>query len=759
MATELTAMLSKVIFESPDKSFAVAEFIDASSAKRFKASGRITTIGKNSTQQQYRLFGEFEEKSKYGETFTVIYAEPMRPQTIAGIIPFLVNNVRGVGEVTATKMLETIGVKGIDDFVEVCKKEPKKIYDYFKSRRNLAQAVITLMTGDEVYRAIMVFLHEHQIPPNFAERIYEKYGAEAVHMLSENPYRLISDFRNVGFLKADAIARKLGISITSPFRIEAAFIYVLEMASSDGHCCLPRDVLIDRAQNILEHKSEHKFTPEFVLTALRTIYKQYRDNNEPKFIIRNPLTADARNETLFYLPEYFDLENRAAGNLLQTIHSAKTKSLPEQELPKTREDLEILLPDMPWEKLSDEQLDAVLTSVASNVMVLTGGPGCGKTFVLRAIYKVQRALNRKVALCAPTGLAAKRMSASIEAFASTIHKLLRLGQDEKLTNESSGSALEGVDVVIVDEASMINLELFVTLLESLGPSRQLILVGDADQLPSVGAGNCLRDVMNSGMVPVAKLTKIFRQSAESPIPLAAREIINGKKPTYTATLHTHAFTAAEAFAFIGCNASVMYQILNPFLKETIRTVYGLDPVKDCQILVPMRKGEVGQTKLNELLQNDLNPPSDDKAQCQLGPNFLLRTGDKVMQTRNNYDKEVFNGDMGYIREIRKTADALQVVVDFVDKSVTLEDDEIYELQLCYAMTVHKSQGSEFPLCIIPMFSQYYSMLDRNLLYTAVTRASRYVILIGEDWAIKKAIQSVTAQKRFTYLEQLLKSGI
>ncbi len=769
MSLEVTAMLSKVIYEAKDGTFAVAEFIDARSAKRFKASGNISTIGKNDAQQHYKLFGEWTTTPKYGETFKVIYCDPVRPDSIAGIVPFLANNVKGVGEVTARKLLETLGVKKLDDLIRICKEEPGLIQSYFKSKNFTAEKVITLVTGDEVYRGIMVFLHEHNVSPSFAKRIFEKYAADAVSILTENPYRLIADFRNVGFLRADAIAIKLGIDPLSPFRLEAAFVYALEAASDDGHCCLPRDALIDKAREVLGSKKEPAFTYEFLLGQLRAIYKKNKEADVHKFAIRNvtELSGGAdKREILFYLPEIFDLENKVAGYCSAlSFRTGLGREHLEKEFIEGRTSLEKMVPDLPWEKFSDEQRLAAELSVSSRIMILTGGPGCGKTFVLKGIHRLQKALGRHVALCAPTGLAAKRMTLAIGQQASTLHKLLGLGQrknNDTVSNEivhsesSDAGALDRVDVVIVDEASMLSLDLFHALLDAMGTNKRLILVGDVDQLPSVGAGNCLRDLIGTERIPLARLTKIFRQGKDSPIPIAAREIIEGRTPTYTAVSRSPAFIQAEGFALCPCSGATFFELLLSFMRETLPSVYGLDAIRDCQILVPMRKGDVGQENINKVLQAELNPARPDKAECALPFNLVLRVGDKVIQTRNNYDKDVFNGDLGFCKSIVKTKEKLEVDIAFDDKIVRLEDDEVDDLQLCYAMTIHKSQGSEFPLCIIPMFNAYYAMLDRNLLYTAVTRASKSVVLMGEEWAIKKSVGSVQASKRHTALEALIK---
>ena len=759
MSIELTALMSKVIFASQDGTFVVAEFVDSKSAKKFRASGKSLTVGKFDSQQQYKLFGDWTQSPKYGETFQVIYSEPLRPPNLMGVIPFLVNNVKGVGEVTAKKFLDSLDVHTIDELVEICKSQKDKVYAFFKNKRDKAEQIISLITGDDVYRAIMVFLHEHNIPPNFANRIYERYGSDAIALLKENPYRLISDFRNVGFLRADAIALKLGIDPLSRFRLEAAFVYTLERAHDDGHCCLPRDLLIEGARDVLGAKRDFRFTFDLLLSELRAIYKENRDKGVASFVLRLPegTSSDEKAlQPLFYLPEVFALENATAGECARLLHKTGIGVDPfEAKLNAGELTLHDLAPEIPWSKLSDEQAAAVETSIGSRFMVLTGGPGCGKTFVLKAIYRIQKALKRTVVLCAPTGLAAKRMTASIESQAYTLHKTLRIGQGEDGSSEGGEGALKDVDVVIVDEASMLSLDLFNTLLEAMAPQTRLILVGDVDQLPSVGAGNCLRDIISSGEVPVARLTRIFRQSSESPIPTAARAIIEGRKPDFGLTSRTAHLLNKSSLVMLPCTMQTFAELLLPLMKETIPRLYGLDPVRDVQILVPMRRGDAGQEKINKLLQAELNPPHPDKEEVAVDEDLILRVGDKVIQTRNNYDKDVFNGDLGFVRSVRVVQKKIEIDVAFDDRIVRLEDEDVGDLSLCYAMTVHKSQGSEFPLVVIPMFSAYYTMLDRNLFYTALTRASLHAFVIGEEWALKKAVATQIALKRHTALERLI----
>jgi exodeoxyribonuclease V alpha subunit len=317
--------------------------------------------------------------------------------------------------------------------------------------------------------------------------------------------------------------------------------------------------------------------------------------------------------------------------------------------------------------------------------------------------------------------------------------------------------METVDTIICDESSMLSIELLAALLEAMGPNKRLILVGDVDQLPSVGPGQCLRDLIASGEVRVCRLTRIFRQAGSSPIPVAARQIMCGEKPTFEHRTHDHNLPQNCGFGFIGAKPDAFFDVLFAFLQQTVPEGYGLDPVRDVQILVPMRKSSVGQDEINRRMQEVFNPKSESKNEFSVrSGQYTLREGDKVIQTRNNYDKDVCNGDTGYVRVVRIEGGVPEIDVVFQDRVVRLKDEEVEDLQLCYAMTVHKSQGSEFPLCVVPIFSAYYSMLYRNLLYTAVTRASRSVVMVGEEWAMGKAVRNADATLRVTALESLLR---
>ena len=781
MSLEIIAMLTKVIFTSERTQFVVAEFIDCQSAKRFRASGEALRTGKTEGQQRYRLFGDWKMTPKYGETFVISYAEPLKPQSLAGLASFLANNVKGVGEKTAAKFVQTLAPTSMERLLGICEKEPERIYEFFGKRRELAEDVMLALVGDDVYRSMMMFLHENNISSHFAKKIYEKYGAESMKLLQENPYRLIRDFRNVGFKKADLIAQKLGVAGNSRFRIEACFLHVLERALDDGHCCLPRDLLIERAREALGARQNtqdadralpsESLSFEWLLAELRELYKIGRETGSESFKVRSLPPGEkghTKNEMLFYLPQILEMEDRVSHYCAERLWRRRLgQEHQELFISKNIHALAELIPDIPWQSLSDEQLDAVHSSASENFMILTGGPGCGKTFVLKAIFRLQKKLKRSVALCAPTGLAAKRMTQSIGAQACTLHKLLGMGKPaEGVPSPSDSSSseikIDMVDTVICDESSMLSLDLLLALLEAMGPDKRLILVGDVDQLPSVGAGQCLKDLIHSKKIHVSRLTKIFRQAGSSPIPVAARQIITGELPQFDHSGRSHLLPGRKDFAFIASKAEQFFEVLTPFLQETVQACYDLDPVRDVQILVPMRKSIVGQDEINRRLQEVLNPKTASKNECSLKQGlFLLREGDKVIQTRNNYERDVFNGDLGYVQVIRApTAENQQLEVDvlFQDRIVRLEGEEVDDLQLCYAMTIHKSQGSEFPLCIIPMYQAYYSMLYRNLFYTAVTRASRTVVVIGEEWALKRAVRNTDASNRYTALRFLIENA-
>ena len=751
---EVLGHLIKVVYLSDDSAFSVAEFVDSKTARAFKASGTYSVNTQASKKQTYRLIGEWQSHAKYGEYFHTVYCEPVLPVHLSSLEVFLSDNVKGIGQKTAKKLVAHLSVSSLEDFVRICQEEKERIYQFFSTKKQgVATKVIAIMAGDQVFRSVMIFLHEHNIPPHFAKKIYDKYGENAVKNLKENPYRLISDFRRVGFIKADAVAKKLGFAPKAPSRIEAACIYTLEKALEEGHCRLPVSLVRKKLYDLfLKIEDTELFTEEELLQILRHVYLEQKKNDQHSFVV-----LKTEQDTYFYLPEILTLEKEVASLFKQLRDMPGTEA---KEMSWDLEDLKKINPSFPWENLSEEQLTAVKTSVSSKTMILTGGPGCGKTFVLRAIYLVQRYLNRQVLLCAPTGLAAKRMTQSIGAQAITIHKAFKLGKsgnEDDIVMGSDKNILQDVDIVIIDETSMIGLDLFYRLLSPLVPKKRLILVGDVEQLPSISAGHCLRDLIQSGALATVHLTKIFRQSSESPIPILAQSVVKGATVDLKPYRESLPLLEPKKIAFLESKPDTFFPILEKLLTEDIPYRYGLDAKIDCQILVPLKKGSVGQDAINLFVQNLLNPASEHKKEFRTSSSLLLREGDKIIQTRNNYELEVFNGDLGICKKIIKGKEETEVLFEFSDKSVAFEEDDLDDIQLAYAMTVHKSQGSEFKLCILPIFSEYYVLLNRNLIYTAITRAKESLILIGEPWALQKSIKTANANKRHTGLLEFLKS--
>jgi len=734
LSIEIQGILSRIIYQN--QGFTIAEFIQSQTAERFRVKGPLTTLGKHSLHQTYHLMGHWQEDLKYGKTFILFYGEPQRPDSLEGIIPFLSNNIKGMGEVTAEKFLSQLSINSLLELNDLCQNQSQKVFNHFKNKPDMAQSVIDLFTLDIAYRSIMVFLHEHEIPTHFAKKIYQQYGYESILKLQENPYRLIGDFKSMGFLKADSIARKLGLSPTSPFRIEASIQYVLDKAQDNGDCYLPIDTMIERALKILNNETVFLESSE-VLNSLRQSYKNQLDSSEKLFSVRKK-----DNDSLFYLPVIYKQEDEVTRICLE-MHQTQFPPVKEK-----LSDLQKQASEIPWDLLSPEQSEAVKVSISSSLMILTGGPGCGKTFVLKAIYAIQQLLQRKVVLCAPTGLAAKRMTQSIGAKAYTLHKLLHLQNDD-----SHPSELHGVDTVIVDESSMLSLDLLHSLLQAMGKGKRLILVGDSYQLPSIGAGNCLRDLIDSEKFPVIKLQRIFRQASHSPIPLAAQQILEGRSPEFSYIGKAHTLNIPESLGFIPSTKEDFFDELKDIMTSLIPKVYSLNPVEDVQILIPLRKGPVGQEATNTFLQNLLNPLSTKTSlpEIKLFNGQSLRVGDKVIQTKNNYEKMVFNGDLGYCLSI----DSQNVTIQFDDQNVTFKLDELGDLQLCYSMTIHKSQGSEFPLVVIPIFSSYFMMLNRNLIYTALTRAKKAALFVGEKNALHMGLRNIQATQRYTSLKWLL----
>ncbi|MBR2861261.1 MAG: ATP-dependent RecD-like DNA helicase [Clostridia bacterium] len=686
------------------------------------------------------LTGEFLLHEVYGKQFKATSYEMVTPKTIDEIEAYLASGIiRGVGPKVARDIVDYFGTKALE-IIEHSPEELCLVQGIGKKKAAVIAESFGELLGAQ--RTVM-FLQKYGLTPNMALKIYAFYGDSTISVLQENPYKMVNDIDGIGFLTADKMASSMGVKKDSHFRISACFRHALTEAGSEGHVFLPEEVLLNRAALLLGIDKEN----------IRAHIMQ--SANEQSIVIRVIQGVRA-----IYHPAFFYAESMVAGGLLFLEASAKGEK--EKRILKEIEAYE-------QEKkitLAENQRLAASQAVEKGVCVITGGPGTGKTTTLDCILHLFRKRGLSIALCAPTGRAAKRMAIATGEDAKTIHRLLEYSKNE------SGFAFKrnkekpvDCDVCIVDEASMIDIFLMQSLLEGLKKGTRLILVGDSDQLPSVGAGNVLGDIIASGVFPTVKLDRIFRQAKESTIVTNAHKINNGLAPEVN--VKGGDFFLDRRFSEQEIAKTVVDLCLNRLPKA-----YGIEPLRDIQVLTPIKKGTCGVFNLNKILQQALNPADKNKPEKVFGE-IVFRKGDKVMQIRNNYDLEwksfdsygnfvsgtgVFNGDSGIITDIDSASREMTVVFD--DEKVCVYSFDILEdLSLAYAISVHKSQGSEFPFVIMPLPQGEVRVMTRNLFYTAVTRASKMVVLCGREESINSMIQNTDTQKRYSDLANKLRTGM
>jgi exodeoxyribonuclease V alpha subunit len=681
--------------------------------------------------------GIYTEHDSYGTQFKASSYEIVTPETADDIEAYLASGIiRGIGIKTARDIVDHFGKEAInilenhpEKLLEVSGIGEKKLETIRESYKEIAGA-----------RRSVMFLQKHGLTPKAALKIYAHYGDQTVEKLQENPFRLVHDIDGIGFLTADRIAANMGLDKSSEFRISAGIVYTLLEASSEGHVFLPENVLVMRAAELLQ------VSEEAVRNRLSPL------NIELTIFIRriNGMYA-------VYHPTLFYAETLVAGSLMRL--KSKVKAEPERSLLKEIE---------AYEKhkgitLAEKQRTAVISAVNNGISIITGGPGTGKTTTLDAILHLFRKRGQNIALCAPTGRAAKRMNIATKEDAKTIHRLLEYSRidDGAFSFKRNRDNPIDADVVIVDEASMVDIFLFEALLQGIKDGARLIVVGDSDQLPSVGAGNVLGDMIASKVFPTVKLDVIFRQAEESMIITNAHRINNGEMPVFNKK-------DSDFFLDRRNDEYSISETVVDIVKRRLPEKYGVSPFKDIQVLTPIKKGTVGVNRMNKLLQASLNPPDKNKNEHAFSED-IFREGDKVMQIRNNYDRQwllkeqydnyvegtgVFNGDSGIIRKIDN--EAREITVDFDDDKLSVYSfQELDELTLSYAISVHKSQGCEFPIVVIPLPMQNVRIMNRNLLYTAVTRASKMLVMCGKDGSVYSSIMNTETQKRYSALKERL----
>ena len=661
------------------------------------------------------LEGMWKMDAKYGRQFSVEKFEETLPATVYGIEKYLGSGlVKGVGPKFAKRIVEKFG-KDTLDVIEETPDELLKVAGIGKIRVDRIKA--SWQEQKEI-KNIMLFLQSHEVSTSHATKIFKTYGSESIAIVKENPYRLAEDIWGIGFKTADSIAQKMGIDKSKFVRLRSGIFYTLNKLAELGHCYATIEQLVGKAGELLEvEEAELEITLDEMIRTNDVI----REEVDEKEVI--------------YLPPYYFSESGCAKRLIRLLSEEKKKyDEPEEILEKVAAASEITYDEIQWQ--------AVRTALSSKVMVLTGGPGTGKTTTTLGIISAYRQAGCEILLAAPTGRAAKRMSEATGMEAKTIHRLLEYKPPEGY-QKNEEHPLEG-DVLILDECSMIDIMLMYNLLKALPEQMTLILVGDIDQLPSVGAGNVLRDIMDSGRVPVVRLTRIFRQAQGSRIIMNAHRINRGEGIDMRGGKDADFFFAAQE-----SNQEVVDTIVR-YCKTNLPRYYHVDPLQDIQVLTPMQRGECGAVNLNQVLQEAMNPSKI----------FLRRGGtqyrlkDKVMQIRNDYDKEVFNGDIGTIVKVDMEERELTVLFD--EREVIYDVTELDELTLAYAVTIHKSQGSEYPIVVMPFTMSHFVMLQRNLLYTGVTRAKKILVLVGDKKAVYYAIKNETSTGRNTCLARRLR---
>ena len=660
------------------------------------------------------LEGMWKMDAKYGRQFSVEKFEETLPATVYGIEKYLGSGlVKGVGPKFAKRIVEKFG----KDTLNIIEDTPDKLLTVQGIGKVRVERIKTSWQEQKEIKNIMLFLQSHEVSTSHATKIFKTYGSESIAIVKENPYRLADDIWGIGFKTADSIAQKMGIDKGKFVRLRSGTFYTLNKLAEAGHCYATREQLIGKARELLEVEDA-----ELEITLDEMI----RTND----VIREV----AGEQEAVYLPPYYFSESGCAKRLIRLMSCGKKKSEDAEEiLKKVAASSEITYDEIQWQ--------AVKAAISSKVMVLTGGPGTGKTTTTLGIISAYKQAGCQIILAAPTGRAAKRMSEATGMEAKTIHRLLEYKPPEGY-QKNEEHPLEG-DVLILDECSMIDIMLMYNLLKALPEQMSLILVGDIDQLPSVGAGNVLRDIIDSGCVPVVRLTRIFRQAQGSRIIMNAHRINKGESIDMRGGKDSDFFFATKQ-----SNQEVVDTIIQ-YCRMNLPRYYHVDPLQDIQVLTPMQRGECGAVNLNQVLQEAMNPSKI----------FLRRGGtqyrlkDKVMQIRNDYDKEVFNGDIGTITKVDMEERELTVLFD--EREVIYDVTELDELTLAYAVTIHKSQGSEYPIVVMPFTMSHFVMLQRNLLYTGVTRAKKILVLVGEKKAVYYAIKNETTTGRNTCLARRL----
>ncbi len=687
--------------------------------------GLVTAVGhvlQVHPGEMLRISGQWKEHPKYGRQFQMSKAEPLLPAGVNAIRRYLASGqLKGVGPVLAERMIKQFK----DKTLEIIDTDPKKLLRVEGIGAAKLEKIQESWEEQHHVRALILFLQEHEVSPTLAARIYRHFGPQSMQKVRENPYELAYEVHGIGFKTADTIALKLGFAPDCAQRMEAALVYLLFQCSESGHLFCPLDELLQKVEALLEQGADRQALQD----ALHGLTQRKR-------VVLEELREQGLG-TVVYLGHFHRWEKEIAARLQALLdHPA---ALDTNKLHGVLAELEARQKI----RLSPEQRQAVEDACLHKVFILTGGPGTGKTTITRFIVDVMTMLGTKVKLAAPTGRAAKRLSEATGAAASTLHRLLQYAPDGGFALNETRMLKAGM--LVVDEVSMLDCQLCLAVLRALPLTSRLVLVGDVNQLPSVGPGNILGDLLTSRTLPSAELTRIYRQAQESMIVVNAHRINQGHFPQPS----LKSAPEADFFWLEQENPALVQDMILQMVCERIPASYNLNPRLEVQVLTPMHKGEVGTQQLNALLQERLNPKGRE---FSIGPR-IMRVGDRVLQTRNNYEKDVFNGDLGWI--VGVDIEEGHALVEFDGRELTYELTEMDELTLAYAISVHKSQGSEYPAVVMPLLTQHFMLLQRNLIYTGLTRAKRLAVLLGSKKALNIGLKNAKAQTRYTNLAHRL----
>lgn len=729
----LEGTVERIVFAGGDGTFTVARL------KVERRNDIVTVVGALMGIPQgasLRVRGRFETTARFGEQFRVAQFTEIAPQTLDGIRRYLGSGlIKGIGPEFASRIVERFGIQTL----EILDSDPGRISEVSGIGPSRAKAIRAAWSAQREVRKVMVFLQGYGVSPAFAARIYKRYGERSIALVRENPYRLAFDVWGIGFLSADKLAAALGIGKESAVRVEAGVRHVIQDSSTNGDVFVPRERLIRQAAALLE--VTEKMADEAVDRLARL-----GDVAIDATVNQGALDAGAA----VYDGDLYRAEKAVAVGLRKLLDGRA--AVVDVDVPRALAWYE----EQAGITLARQQAEAVSLALSGKVAVVTGGPGVGKTTIVRGIVSILKKKGVRILLAAPTGRAAKRLSDQAGMPASTLHRLLEWRPAEGAFGRNATNALD-CDLLVVDEASMLDVRLAADLLGALAPSTRLVLVGDVDQLPSVGPGRILRDIIDSGAVPTVRLTEIFRQAATSLIVTNAHRIHDGELPELSAAPGAGSTDNRDFFFLEEDNPEKAAALVRDLVTTRLPRRYGLQP-HEVQVLAPMHRGELGAGNLNQLLQEALTAGAPG---IQRGAR-TYRVGDKVMQVRNDYDKEVWNGDIGVVARAESSDGAGLVTVRFEDREgareVEYDTDELDELALAYAATVHKSQGSEYPAVVVPVHTQHFVMLQRNLLYTAVTRGKRLVVLVGSRKALGIAVRNADVALRCSGLATRLRAG-